>query len=242
LIFLYTDFGAEGPYLAQLEAAILREAPRERVLNLVSNAPAADPFHAAYLLAALAAQLPGGAVVVAVVDPGVGGERRPIVVEAAGRRFVGPDNGLLSRAAVTDPGARAWRIDWRPERMSDSFHGRDLFAPVAGRLVAGAPVERKALPVGALAGMDWPAALPEVVYVDAYGNLLTGLAGTSLGADAVLGVRGRRVAYRRTFCEAVPGEIFWYRNSCGLVEIAVSGGTAHGLSGAGIGDSVAVHA
>jgi hypothetical protein len=238
MIFLFTDFGAEGPYLAQLEAAVLSEAPGERVLNLVSNAPAADPFRAAYLLAALAAELPAESTVVAVVDPGVGGARLPIVVEAGGRRFVGPDNGLLSRVAARDPGACAWRIDWRPQRLSDSFHGRDLFGPVAGRLAAGESVALVALPMAALAGTDWPEGVAEVVYVDVYGNLYTGLPGSWLADDASLVIAGRRLAYRRTFSEAARGEPFWYRNSCGLVEIAVSGGSARDVLGVGVGASV----
>ncbi len=238
MIFLYTDFGAEGPYLAQLEAAVLAQAPAERVLNLVSNAPAADPFRSAYLLAALSGQLPEDSILVGVVDPGVGGGRLPIVVEAGGRRFVGPDNGLLSRAAARDPAARAWRIDWRPVRLSDSFHGRDLFGPVAGRLAAGSPVALTALSIDGLVGMDWPAVLAEVVYVDAYGNLYTGLAGGGLADDAVLQAGGRHVAYRRTFCDAAAGEPFWYRNSCGLVEIAISGGNARDALGLGIGATV----
>jgi hypothetical protein len=242
VIFLYTDFGADGPYLAQLEAAVLLHAPGEHVLSLVSNAPAADPFRAAYLIAALSAELPGRSTIVAVVDPGVGGTRSPVVVDAGGHRFVGPDNGLISRAAARDPEARAWRIDWRPDRLSDSFHGRDLFGPVAGRLAAGDPVALTALPVEALVGMDWPAGLAEVVYVDAYGNLCTGIPGAWLADDAVLEVGGRSTLHRRTFCEAARGEPFWCRNSCGLIEVAVNGGNARDLLGVGIGGVVAIRA
>lgn len=235
MIFLYTDFGAEGPYLAQLQAVLAAEASRVPAFNLLSNAPAGDPRRAAYLLAALAADLPAGAVVLGVVDPGVGGDRLPVVVEAGGLRFVGPDNGLFSRVAARDPHARAWRIDWRPARLSASFHGRDLFAPVAARLAAGIEVPLAELFASQLAGAGWPDEIGEIVYADGYGNLFTGLLADRLGDDAILEAGGRRLRYARTFSAVAPGEAFWYRNSCALVEIAVSGGSARERLGLGIG-------
>lgn len=240
VIFLYTDFGAEGPYLAQVQGVLAAESPGASVLNLISNAPAGDPRRAAYLLAALAAELPAGSLVLGVVDPGVGGERLPVVVEAGGRRFVGPDNGLFSRAAARDADARAWRIDWRPARLSASFHGRDLFAPVAARLAAGVEVPLTGLPVSGLVGADWPDELGEVVYADGYGNLFTGLLGDRLADDAILAAGGRLLRYARTFSAAPAGEAFWYRNSCSLVEIAVSGGSARERLGLGVGGIVRV--
>jgi S-adenosylmethionine hydrolase len=235
VIFLYTDFGAEGPYLAQAQAVIVAASPGVPCFNLVSNAPAGDPRRGAYLLAALAAELPAGAVVLGVVDPGVGGERLPIVVEAGGRRFVGPDNGLFSRAAARDRNSRAWRIDWRPARLSVSFHGRDLFAPVAARLATGVAVPMTEFAAAQLVGSGWPDELGEVVYADVYGNLLTGLRGDRLADDAILEAGGRQLGYARTFSAAAAGEAFWYRNSCGLVEIAVNGGSARERLGLGVG-------
>jgi S-adenosylmethionine hydrolase len=240
VIFLYTDFGADGPYLAQLQAVLAAESPGVPCLNLLSNAPAGDPRRAAYLLAALAAELPAGAIVLGVVDPGVGGERLPIVVEAGALRFVGPDNGLFSRAAAHGAGARAWRIDWRPARLSASFHGRDLFAPVAARLAAGIGVPLVEVPASGLVGSNWPDEIGEVVYADVYGNLLTGLRGDGLSDSAVLEAGGRRLRYARTFSAVPAGEAFWYRNSCGLVEIAVNGGSARERLGLGVGAIVRV--
>ena len=239
VIFLYTDFGAEGPYLAQVQAVLAAESPSVTVLNLLSNAPAGNPRRAAYLLAALADALPSGALVLGVVDPGVGGERLPIVVEAGRHRFVGPDNGLFSRAAARDRNARAWRIDWRPARLSASFHGRDLFAPVAARLATGVDVPLTEVPLSQLAGSEWPDELAEVVYADAYGNLFTGLRGDRVADDAIVEAGGRRLGYARTFSAVPAGEAFWYRNSCGLVEIAVNGGSARERLGLGVGAIVA---
>jgi hypothetical protein len=240
VIFLSTDFGAEGPYLAQMQAVLGAEAPGVPAFNLLSNAPAGDPRRAAYLLASLAGELPVGAMVLGVVDPGVGGERLAIVVEAGGRRFVGPDNGLFSRAAARDAAARAWRIDWRPARLSASFHGRDLFAPVAARLAAGVDVSLTEIPLSGLVGSDWPDELAEVVYADVYGNLFTGLRGERLADDAILEAGGRRLRHARTFSAVPVGEAFWYRNSCGLVEVAVNGGSARERLGLGVGAIVRV--
>ena len=235
VIFLYTDFGAEGPYLAQVQAVLAAESSGVPCFNLLSNAPAGDPRRAAYLRAALAGALPSDALVLGVVDPGVGGERLPIVVEAGGRRFVGPDNGLFSRAAARDPAARVCRIDWRPARLSASFHGRDLFAPVAARLAAGVDVPLTEVPASGLVGSDWPDELAEVVYADAYGNLFTGLRGDRLADDAIVEAGGRRLHHARTFSAVAVGEAFWYRNSCGLVEIAVNRGSARERLGLGVG-------
>jgi len=241
LVCLFTDFGAEGPYLAQMEAAILTRAPQARVLNLLSDAPAADPLHGAYLLAALMEALPADAVVVAVVDPGVGGERLPLVVEAGGRRCVGPDNGLLSQWLRRHPDAGVWRIDWRPARLSASFHGRDLFAPVAARLLLGDRRGLSPLAPAGLVGADWSADLQEVIYLDHFGNAFTGIRAEALAGEALLEVAGHRLPRARTFSEVPPGTAFWYANSCGLVEIAVNAGRAADRLGLVPGTPVAIH-
>jgi S-adenosylmethionine hydrolase len=110
------------------------QAPRVPVLDLLNDVPDYDVECAAHLLAALAPQFPAATVFLAVVDPGVGTRRGAIVVEADGRSFVGPDNGLLSVVYQRAPKRRCRSIAWRPSRLSSSFHGRDLFAPVAARL------------------------------------------------------------------------------------------------------------
>src|SRR5205085_6905131 len=104
-------------------------APGVPVIDLFADLPAARPRPAAYLLAAHAAWFPPGAVFLAVVDPGVGSERAAIVVEADGRWYVGPDNGLFELVIRRAATARSWEITWKPQWLSASFHGRDLFAP-----------------------------------------------------------------------------------------------------------------
>lgn len=225
-ILLFTDFGWQGPYVGQMLAVLQRLAPGVPVVPVQSDAPRGDPRRSAYLLAPLVARSPAGAIWVCVVDPGVGGDRQALIVEAAGRRLVGPDNGLLIRALQAVPQARAARIDWRPTGLSSSFHGRDLFAPVAAQLARGQTVASSPVVPGSLAGADWPEDLAEVVYVDGFGNAMTGLRADRVSTAARLAVAGRRIDYHRTFCEAPPMRPFWYCNSLGLVEIAVNQGRA----------------
>ena len=150
MIVLFTDFG-RGPYLGQMHAVLTRLAPEIPVVELFSDAPAFDAKASAYLLAAYAEVFAKGDVFICVVDPGVGGPRAPLVVEAGGRWYVGPDNGLLAmvaRRAQATGAPQAWEITWRPERLSASFHGRDLFAPVAAELARGTllPSQPRRLP------------------------------------------------------------------------------------------------
>ncbi|MGE3932477.1 MAG: S-adenosyl-l-methionine hydroxide adenosyltransferase family protein [Rhodospirillaceae bacterium] len=238
MIVLFTDFGLAGPYVGQMRAVLAASAPGVPVIDLMHDAPAFRPRPAAYLLAALSDALPADAVVVGVVDPGVGGDRPPVVVEADGRRFVGPGNGLFEVVARRAAAARGFRIGWRPAALSPSFHGRDLFAPVAALLATGRPVALE--PADGLGRPDWPDDLAEVVYVDGYGNAMTGLRAATLPADAVLAVAGRRLARQRTFGDAAPGAPFWYANSCGLAEIAVNRGRADHALGIAVGTPVAI--
>ncbi len=151
-----------------------------------------------------------------MVDPGVGGRRDAVVVEADGRRFVGPDNGLFSILWLRARRRRCWRIAWRPARLSPSFHGRDLFAPVAAALATGRAsslLKSKKSLDAVLDGAD----LPRVIYIDHYGNAVTGLRFST--EQSLLKIKGRTLRFARTFEEAQGP--FWYRNSVGLVEIAV---------------------
>ncbi|MBE9551926.1 MAG: SAM-dependent chlorinase/fluorinase, partial [Proteobacteria bacterium] len=134
MIHIFTDFGLDGPYAGQMRGVLARAAPGVPVIDLMHDAPVRNPYRSAYLLAALAAEMGPDSVCVAIVDPGVGGARPPVVVSADGKRFVGPGNGLFEIVQRRAARARAWTIDWRPEKLSVSFHGRDLFAPAAALL------------------------------------------------------------------------------------------------------------
>ena len=240
LIALFTDFGVGSPYVGQMTAAIARAAPQARVIDLLHDAAPFDPRSAAYLLAAYAAAIPAPSTFVCVVDPGVGGDRRPIVVSADGRTFVGPDNGLLEIVRRRGTTVETSEIDWRPDRLSPSFHGRDLFAPVAARLAIGTAVERTALPEGTLAGADWPDDLAQVIYVDRYGNAVTGIRSAAIDSGATVIAGGRELGFARTFSDAPAGRAFWYANANGLVELAVSLGRADTELAVGIGAPVEI--
>lgn len=235
-IALFTDFGEGGLYVGQMKAVLAVQAPGASVIDLMADAPAFDPRASAYLLAALLPYLPANAVVLAVVDPGVGTARTPMIADADGRLLVGPDNGLFEFALRRSARARAWRIDWRPDRLSTTFHGRDLFAPVAARLAKGTtPEAAGAAPMAVPRRADWPEDWSAIIYIDQYGNAMSGLRATALGADTVVEVAGRRLTRATTFGAVPPGTAFWYENSLGLVEIAVNQGMASTDLGLSVG-------
>lgn len=240
MIVLFTDFGLAGPYTGQVKAVLYRTAPGVPVVELFADAPAAKPKPAAYLLAAYGVWFPPGTVFLAVIDPGVGSPRSPVIVEAQGRWYVGPDNGLFELVMRRDAGARSWEILWRPETLSASFHGRDLFAPVAGWLARGeGPAHEPRDPkIGRHA--DWPDDLPEVVYIDGYGNAITGLRAELLSKGTRLAAAGRVLTRARTFSDVLAGSAFWYENSNGLAEIAVNAGRAADALQLAIGSPIAV--
>ena len=222
MIAIFTDFGIHGPYLGQMHAVLAAAAPGVPVVNLFPDLPPFNVKAAAYLLPAYSQYLPATTTCLCVVDPGVGSERRPVALQADGRWYVGPDNGLFSVVVRRARQVRAFVITWAPERLSTSFHGRDLFAPVAARIARGEHCPGEMVTADTLVAPSWPDELPEVVYVDPYGNAVTGLRASTLSRDAVVRVAGRACAYRRTFAAAGAGEAFWYANSNGLVEVALN--------------------
>jgi hypothetical protein len=236
MIALFTDFGVTDPYVGQLHAVLARACPGVPVIDLFHAVPSFDIRAGAYLLPALAAELPMGSVLLGVVDPGVGGPRRPVMVQADGRWYVGPDNGLFEIVArrAREPECR-W-IRWRPERLSDSFHGRDLFAPVAARLAGGQAVESEAGALTRPVDRAWPDDLPAILYIDHYGNAITGWRAAAIPRAARLRVAGMSLEYARVFDAAPPGAAFWYENANGLAEIAVNQGHAAELLGLKPGD------
>lgn len=226
MIVLFTDFGLNGPYIGQMQASILRVSPKTNMVNLFANAPSFNPAAAAHLLSAYVAESPVSTVFLTVIDPGVGSQRRPVVAEIDGRYFVGPNNGLFDVVASRADTAVLREIVWQPDHLSDSFHGRDLFAPVAAHL------ENQTLPGAWLSdSIPYPSGssvtdLQEIIYLDDYGNGITGLRASQIDEQARVVVRGYTLARARTFSDVEEGLPFWYRNSNGLVEISVNCGSA----------------
>jgi S-adenosylmethionine hydrolase len=240
MIVLFTDFGLAGPYTGQMKAVLHRLAPTVPAIDLFADAPLRNPRASAYLLAAYAAWFPPGTIFLAVVDPGVGGERAALIVEADGRRYVGPDNGLFEIVRRRARATRIFEITWRPADLSASFHGRDLFAPVAAMLARGEPPPGRPRKDSADRRADWPDDLGEIVYVDHFGNALTGLRAAMLAPNAKLAAAGRVFERARTFGDRPPGAAFWYENSNGLAEIAVNQGRADRDLGLAIGSPVEI--
>lgn len=235
MIVLFTDFGRTGPYIGQMHAALARSGPGVPVIDLMADAPVFNPRASAYLLPAFLNEFREGTVFLCVVDPGVGmAGREPVVLEADGRLFVGPGNGLFELIARRASHRSWWRIGWRPDAVSPTFHGRDIFAPIAARLATG---DRSGLEPweGDPTGCGWPEDLEEVIYIDGYGNAMTGIRAASVRSGAMIEVAGRRLEYRRTFGEALQGAAFWYANSIGLVEVAVNQRSAAAELGLAIG-------
>lgn len=238
MIVLFTDFGTRDPYVGQVKARLAEGAPAHVVVDLLHEAPDFNPHAGAHLLAAFAGGFPPGTVFLAVVDPGVGTPRDAVVVLADGRWFVGPDNGLLSVIAARASDVRIWRIVWRPDALSATFHGRDLFAVIA------AEIARGEFPTGKLAARDRLTVefdagdLPRVIYVDHYGNAWTGVRGVPPATR--VHAAGALFRHSESFGFVGRGEGFWFVNSVGLVELAVNRGSAAAHFGLKLGDPVEV--
>ncbi len=241
LIALMTDYGWTDPYAGQLKGVLHQEAPGIPVVDLFHALPDFNAHAGAHLIDAFT--FPVATVVLAVVDPGVGGPRQSVALWADGIWYVGPDNGLLSVRAQRAQQSQAYRIVWRPERLSDSFHGRDLYAPITARLAR--DEASRMIATGDLQAMEAlqvefdSADLPRVIYIDHYGNAWTGLRAALWGPQDRLQLKGRALPWQRTFSEGGKGEVFWHSNANGLVEIATNRGSAAAALGLQVGDRVA---
>jgi S-adenosylmethionine hydrolase len=237
-IVLFTDFGAADLYAGQVEAVLDRLAPGVGVIHLLHEAPAFDVKASAHLLAALARGLAPGDVLVGVVDPGVGTGRDAVVVRADDRWYVGPDNGLFSVAAARAARHSVWRIVAPPPGAAATFHGRDVFAPLAAAIATRGRPDASVTPADDLSVQFGGADLAELIYIDHYGNAWTGLRAEGLPRERILAAGGLDLPNARVFADARVGEPFWYENSSGLVEIAVNRGSAADRLGLAVGMAV----
>jgi S-adenosylmethionine hydrolase len=253
LITLTTDFGDASPYAAVLKGVILSVNPAVRVFDLSHRIRPQDLRHASYFLGTAVPYFPPGTIHLCVVDPGVGSERAAIYVEVGGQRLVGPDNGIFTgvfRHCGTPSLVRELvdRRFWRAE-VSDTFHGRDVFAPVAAHLSLGVdPAEfgpvcsnpvtlpcRKAVTFG----NRWQG---EIQFVDDFGNLITNVPATGVRSLPVrISFRGEPphpIRWVRTYADAAPGDLVCLFSSDGFVEVTEVNGNAARRLGAGEGTVV----
>ncbi len=261
VITFLTDFGLQDDFVGTCHGVIAGIAPDARVIDVTHGIPPQSVLQGALVLRQTTRYLPVG-VHLAVVDPGVGGDRRAVAVETAdGRAFVGPDNGLLMLAADDLGVVAAHELQNERYRLPDvsrTFHARDVFAPAAAHLAAGVPIGELGPAVDADALVRVGVPDPEVgrsqisalvLSVDRFGNVATNARRAHIDA---LGLSdGDRVEVRialdryyafvaSTFADAVPGELILYEDSYGLVTLAISSGDAARLTGAAGGDELRI--
>lgn len=219
LITLTSDFGEGSPYVAAMKARLLDGCPGATMVDVGHAVPPFDIVAGAFVLWAGTRHFAPGAVHLGVVDPGVGGARRPVAFELAGSWYVGPDNGLFGLVLAETPsptGATAVELR-RPAGASPTFEGRDVFAPAAAALASGAPLGSLGPPLQDRL-TPLPVTGPSVLWVDRFGNLVTSLK----PPVSRLVVNGQAVTETaRTFSEAPSGAPFLYTGSMGFVEVGM---------------------
>ena len=235
IVTLLTDFGTVDGYVGAVKGVVLRAAPSATVIDISHNIRRHDVAAAAFALAQAAPHFPAGTVHVVVVDPGVGGRRRPVVVDDGRYRFVAPDNGVVSLAAPEPVAVHAIEAaDFRAARPSPTFHGRDVFAVAAGQLAAGRSAT-EAGPAVALEGSlglererrDEHGQYTRIIHVDVFGNLITDLAAEHVPGGARFRMGGYEIgSVAHTFESVARGELLAYIGSGGTLEIAVREGNA----------------
>ena len=259
VICFLTDFGLQDDFVGTCHGVITRIAPGARVIDVTHGIPPTQVLQGALVLSSTLPYMPVG-VHLAVVDPGVGGIRRPLVIaDTEGRLFVGPDNGLLLPAAEA-PGSRrpaSCEPRLRARSISRTFHGRDLFAPAAAHLANGVPLAELARPSirDALVRLDLPRPSfaddridATMLYVDSFGNIALNLTRDDAESAVVPGSRielelaGERyyAVMARTFADARPGDVILYEDSYRNMSVAINRGNAASMLHAGQGEPIRI--
>lgn len=275
LIAFLTDFGLADGYVGAMKSVALGLCPDARFLDLTHEVRPQAIDQGSYLLGTLLPYLPVGTIVVAVVDPGVGTSRRGLAIEVPGATLVGPDNGLFSdvlalhedhgagpgRSApppgvphALPEGCRAVELEaqeyWRPD-VSATFHGRDIFAPVAAHLAHGVPLEALGPGVSAVHRVEPPfhpdgagRLVGRVRHIDRFGNVISSIPVAALDwRPRCVQIAGRVVeGLARTYAEGRPGVPQAMSSSNGFLEVAVPLGSAADVLGVSIGDRVVAEA
>ncbi len=232
ILTLTTDFGLSDHYVGAMKGVILGICSGARIVDISHQVTPFEIAEGAYLIAQAYACFPAGTVHVAVVDPGVGSERRAILIEAAGQHFVGPDNGVFAMVMAREKhkaraisNARYFRAP-----VSRTFHGRDIFAPVAAHLAAGVPAARMGKPIRNLVKPEFSAAKEagQVLHVDRFGNIVTNLRASDFAGKrfAVEIGRAKISAVVQSYAEAPPNKLFLIEGSSGFIEVSMNRGSA----------------
>jgi S-adenosyl-L-methionine hydrolase (adenosine-forming) len=256
LITLTTDFSLNDSYVGTMKGVILRIYPEARLVDITHQITPQDILEASLVLEGAYRFFPAGTVHLVVVDPSVGGERRPILIAGHEHYFIGPDNGTFTRVLESDPDALVIEIrepQFLLPNISDTFHGRDVFAPAAAYVARGiAPEEigplvadpkRLQVPVPRIWGDQIRG---EVIHIDSFGNIITNISREQF--NQAVGPRTYRILINgkvidrvhRTYDEQEKGRTLALFGSSGLLEIAVAEGMAERRIGAGKGDVILV--
>ena len=239
-IVLATDYGISGSYVGQLKSVIYKQTPNAQIIDLIHDLPAFNPKASAYLLASHLEYIPENSVVVGVVDPGVGSAREPIVLEGDGFAFVGPNNGLFSIIARKLSNVKLDEIHLIKEPISKTFHGRDIFAPTAAQIVINSMPVLESLSIENLVGIEYPNVLFEIIYIDHYGNAITGITCNQIKTDQAIKINDYEINFAETFSSVEQGKCFWYCNSNGLIEIAARETSATEIMNLSIGTKLSI--
>jgi len=249
LIALFTDYGWEDPYVAQLKGVIETINPNARLIDLTHSVEPFNVVNGAYLLDQSSQEFPAGTIFVAIVDPQVGTERDAIMVKTTAEKFyIGPDNGLLTDVIDREGFAAAWKLNkpefFRPGTLSHSFHGRDIFGPIAAHLATGIDPEKLGTPVSSKSLNLLPVKDPtfaggtvavEVLHIDRYGNVILNLRNNSeLAAKfkegTLVKISVDKENYSgplvKTYGDIEKGRLMLLYGGSGLLEIAMNQGSA----------------
>lgn len=251
VIALLTDFGTTDYYVGAVKGTILSIDPSAVIVDISHEIAAHDIRAASFVLGACCEDFPADTIFIGVVDPGVGSARRAIAVAARGRKFVAPDNGLLTDA-LRDVDYTAVEITNRRyfgPRESSTFHGRDIFGPVAAYLSLGVPLAELGPAASELALIEKPNALTvggsvhgQIVHIDRFGNLVTDLSLADIPPKFLLDVSGVTVrAICSAYAEMPRGELFLINGSSGRIEISLREASAAEFTGAAVGQKFVIH-
>lgn len=240
VISLLTDFGTADYFVGAVKGAILSVNSNVSIVDITHEISAQDIEAGAFLLLAAYKTFPRGTIHVAVVDPGVGSTRRPIVVTANDQFFVGPDNGIFTYICDREP-YRTFHVTaaeyFRPD-PSSTFHGRDIFAPVAAALSTGVAPEQLGPVINdevRLPSLETPL---RIIHIDRFGNCVTNISREVFEGKSLM-INGRTIsALRKFYGEAPTEEIFAIWGSAGFLEISVNGGSAAQILAAKRGDTI----
>jgi S-adenosylmethionine hydrolase len=248
IVTLTTDFGTRDYYVAMMKAVLVRDCPEVRLIDVTHEVPRHDILCGSITLERAVDGFLPGTVHLAVVDPGVGTDRRILIAELNRQTLVCPDNGLITWAWRRLGPGRTFELTWRPSSSSSTFHGRDVMAPAAAMLAGGCDIATIARPVNdpvllnAAPARD-VASGARIIHIDVFGNATTNLAHDTMRHAPVceFSICGHRVgALRRTYADVAPGTPLALVGSSGLLEIAVRDGSAATQLGLNVGDVVSV--